>query len=221
VTLIVSLLGGESTGKSTLARNLAQYLARHTPLSVASVPEHLRQWCAEQGRAPMAHEQAALADDQTRLIRAAASLGPDLVIADTTSLVIAAYSEQYFNDTRLLAPAIEDLRGSALILLMGLDLPWVADGLFRESPQVRDTTDAILRRELQSAGLPFQTLYGHGTARLRHALAAIGLLLGVPLVETDPNLTQGRVPWQCDTCSDPACEHRLFTALLQATRPPT
>ena len=108
-----------------------------------------------------------------------------------------------------------------LILLMGLDLPWVADGLFRESPQVRDTTDAIVRRELQSAGLPFQTLYGHGTARLRHALAAIGLLLGVPLVETDPNLTQGRVPWQCDTCSDPACEHRLFTALLQPTRPPT
>jgi HTH-type transcriptional repressor of NAD biosynthesis genes len=56
---------------------------------------------------------------------------------------------------------------------------------------------------------------------LQQALAAIGPLVGLSLVESQTNLTQGRVPWNCDACSDPACEHRLFTALLQTASPPT
>jgi HTH-type transcriptional repressor of NAD biosynthesis genes len=222
VTLIVSLLGGESTGKSTLARALAQHLSRHTSLRVTNVPEHLRQWCVAHGRAPLAHEQAALADAQTRLILAAEVEGPDVVIADTTALVIAAYSEQYFHDRSLWPSALDhQRRGHRLNLLMGLDLPWVADGLFRDGPAAREATDAHLRHALQTAGLSFQTIYGQGPARLHQALAAIGPQLGLALIDTDPNLTVGRVPWRCDNCSDPACEHRLFTALLPTARPPT
>ena len=28
-------------------------------------------------------------------------------------------------------------------------------------------------------------------------------------------LNEGRTPWLCEKCSDPDCEHRLFTGLLQ------
>jgi hypothetical protein len=83
---------------------------------------------------------------------------------------------------------------------------------------VRDAIDTLLRRELQAAGLPFQTVYGRGDARLHQALAAISPLLGNSLVETDPALTQGRVTWNCEKCSDPDCEHRLFTPLLKKPR---
>lgn len=217
MTLIVTLLGGESTGKTSLARSIQQQLSQHTSLRTVCVPENLRQWCTLAGRAPQAHEQAALAEEQHRLIVAATQglPAPDVVIADTTPLVIAAYSELYFNDSSLLPAAITHQRGYHLTLLMGLDLPWVPDGLFRESPAVRDATDTILRRELQAAGLPFQTIYGKDAARLHQALEAVGPLLGNSLVEADPVLAQGRVAWNCEKCSDPECEHRLFTDLIK------
>jgi HTH-type transcriptional regulator, transcriptional repressor of NAD biosynthesis genes len=214
MALTVTLLGGESTGKSSLAQALQQALETRG-LATRLVPEHLRQWCEAQGRAPRAEEQAALAAEQARLIEQA-SRAPEVavVIADTAPLVIAAYSELYFNDTSLFPAALELQRFVDLTLLMGLDLPWVADGLFRDSPAIRDATDAILRRELQAAGLPFQTIHGRGDARLQQALRAVGSALGRPLADAQPEWGAGRVAWSCDRCSDSACEHLLFSRLL-------
>ena len=211
--LTVALLGGESSGKSTLARQLHQALAAEG-IHATLVPEHLRQWCGQAGRAPLAHEQAMLAAEQTRAIDAACTAGVGVVIADTTALMVAAYSELYFQDSSLWPDAIAAQRRMGLTLLMGLDLPWVADGLFRDSPAIREATDALLRRELQGAGLAFQTIYGQGTQRLRSAMRAVGAALGRELVPDDAPLREGTGRWQCDACSDPDCEHRLFSALL-------
>jgi HTH-type transcriptional repressor of NAD biosynthesis genes len=211
----VALLGGESSGKTSLATALHRVLNEQHGIRTACVPEHLRAWCAAMGRAPLAHEQAAIANEQSRLIQAAAQRpGVDLVIADTTALMVAAYSELYFQDSALLAPALAAQGSYGLTLLMGLDLPWQADGLFRESPAVRDATDTLLRRELQRAGIAFQTVCGQDEARLTQALRAIGTALDRPLVHEDPALSTGLRPWSCENCSDPECEHRLFTGLL-------
>jgi nicotinamide riboside kinase len=208
--LRVALLGGESSGKSTLAQQLhtaliAQGIAAHT------VPEHLRTWCEAAGRAPHAHEQAAIAAEQTRLINEAHA---EVVIADTTALVVAAYSELYFEDRSLWPAAIAAQRSMGLTLLMGLDLPWQSDGFLRDSPAVREATDALLRRELQAAGIAFQTVYGQDSQRLQAALGAIGNALGRALLPDNPTLRDGTGRWQCEACSDPDCEHRLFRALL-------
>jgi nicotinamide riboside kinase len=218
VTLTVTLLGGESTGKSSLAHALQAHLEQADGLRSRLVPEHLRQWCEAKGRAPRADEQQGVAAEQTRLIHAAAQApGVQVVVADTTALVVAAYSAHYFNDRSLLPEALDDQRNFGLTLLMGLDLPWRADSLFRESVAVRDTIDTILRHELQAAQIPFQTIYGHGPDRLKQALRTVGSRLGRALVPGDPNLSEGRVPWNCEKCSDPACEHRLFTRLVRGT----
>lgn len=215
MAVCVALLGGESSGKSTLATALQRHLTEHHGLHAVCVPEHLRAWCEARGRAPHAHEQAAIADEQTRLIdRAIQAPGVDVVIADTTALMVAAYSALYFQDSALLAPSLATQARYGLTLLMGLDLPWTPDGLFRDSPAVRDATDGLLRRELQGAGIAFQTVYGHGDTRLRQALRAVGTALRRPLVQDDPALANGLRPWSCDNCSDPDCEHRLFTGLL-------
>jgi HTH-type transcriptional repressor of NAD biosynthesis genes len=215
VPLTVALLGGESTGKSTLAQALHQHLEHSAGLRCVRVPEQLRHWCEAHGRAPWAHEQAARAAEQSHLIdQAAASQGVDIVLADTTALVVAAYSAHYFQDSSLFSAALAAQRRCDLTLLMGLDLPWQADGLFRDSPAVRDAIDALLRRELDAAGLPYQTVYGQGPARMQQALRAIGRALGRALVAEDPGQAQGHRPWTCDSCSDPVCEHRLFSRLL-------
>ena len=212
--LTVSLLGGESSGKSTLARQLNEHLTG-AGIRTALVDEHLRSWCEAAGRAPYAHEQAELAREQTRRIDAAAQGGAQVVIADTTAVMVAVYSEWYFQDTGLWPDALAAQRRLDLTLLMGLDLPWVPDGLFRDSPTVREVCDAILRRELQGAGIGFTPVYGQNEARLQAALRVVGARLGVPLVSADPAWEQGTGRWSCENCSDPDCEHKLFTGLLR------
>lgn len=215
MALTVTLLGGESSGKTTLAQALVGQLNRQN-ISATLVSEHLRTWCEHHGRAPLAHEQAQRADEQTQAIATAASTpGTRVVIADTTAMVVAAYSELYFEDRSLWPSVIEQQRTYGLTLLMGLDLPWVPDGLFRDGPALRKATDALLRRELQAAGMAFQTLYGPLETRVEQALRTLGPLLGRTLATEDPAWSQGRRPWNCEKCSAPDCEHRLFTQLLQ------
>lgn len=208
----IALLGGESSGKTHLAHALTAALTERGWPAVR-VDEHLRDWCTQAGRAPRAEEQAGIAAEQTRRIDAARRPGV-VVVADTTALVVAAYSAHYFNDDSLWPAALDAQRHVDCTLLMGLDLPWQADGLFRESPAVRDAIDARLRRALQDAGLAFQTIYGQGPRRLAAALAALQPHLGSALVPDDERLRHGTGRWQCEACSDPGCEHRLFSALL-------
>ena len=209
----VALLGGESSGKTTLGVALAQHL-NALGITTTLVPEHLRAWCELEGRAPLAQEQAGIAQEQTRWIDAAANSGAQVVVVDTTALVVSAYSELVFNDTSLHAPALAQQRRIRLTLLMGLDFPWQADGLFREGPAARAAIDAVLRRELHAAGIAFQTVYGSPAERLTHALRAVGVQLGRSLVAGDPLLETGSGRWTCENCSDPECERRLFSGLL-------
>lgn len=75
-------------------------------------------------------------------------------------------------------------------------------------------TDAQLRSALLQAGVAFQIVHGQDAVRVQQALRAIGNQIGRSLVNEDPALAEGRGRWSCDNCSDPDCEHRLFTGLL-------
>lgn len=224
--MIISLLGGESSGKSSLAAELTVVARASLSHPVSLVPEYLREWCERKGRAPLQHEQAEIADEQGLRIRSALER-PDadganssLVIADTTPAIVAAYSELYFQDNSLWDAALAFQRECDLTLLMGLDIPWVPDGLFRDNPSIRLATDDLLRRRLNDAGIAFQTVYGKGPDRLRNALRLISPTLQQhypdieSMVQTSAELTEGRGSWNCEACSDPDCEHRLFTRLM-------
>lgn len=216
----VALLGAESTGKSRLAQDLSEQLRTQHGLCVDMVTEHLRSWCEQHGRAPVQHEQTALAHTQSQLIaQVRAKPGVQVVVADTTALMVAAYSEQYFNDLSLWPRALADHSICDLTLLMGLDLPWVDDGLCRDSPAARQTTDSILRARLAQAGVTYQTVYGQGNDRTSQALRAVSARMGLTLTTQDPFWEQGRRPWNCEKCSDPACEHRLFRDLIAQRQP--
>src|SRR4051812_26751460 len=96
---VVALLGAESTGKTTLAHELGAALAT-SGCRVAVVEEYLREFCDRAERTPRIDEQRAIADEQSRRIAAAAATH-ELVIADTSALMIAVYSDQVFGDTTL------------------------------------------------------------------------------------------------------------------------
>jgi nicotinamide riboside kinase len=203
---VIALLGAESTGKTTLARELADAL-RAEGHDVGLVAEYLREFCERHARTPLAHEQASIAAEQTRRI-AEAARAHDIVIADTTALMIAVYSEQVFGDRSLYAQAEETQRGYALTLLTALDLPWLPDGLQRDGPQVREPVTAQVRASLSRAGVAYSVVSGTGPARLASALAAVrhALQSSVDVEEAAPIRWQ----WTCERCGDVDCERHLL-----------
>ena len=209
MALTVTLLGGESSGKTALAQSLMTTLERQHGLCCVGVDEGLRRWCLQHGRTPRAHEQAAIAAHQSERIDIAAHTpGVDVVVADTSALMTAAYSEQYFQDTGLWASALQLQARYTHTWLMGLDAPWQADGAWRDGPAARATTDALLRQRLGHAGVAYATLWGALDERLAQALHALKRPLGLDL--PDGAERDGRRTWRCEHCADPDSEHRLF-----------
>lgn len=176
--LIVAVLGAESTGKTTLARALAERLAAQTGQRCTWVQEHLRQWCDELGRTPRRDEQAGIAVAQTALIDNAAR-SHEVVICDTTALMTAVYSHTVFGDDSLDQLALSAHARCTLTLVTALDLPWQADGLQRDGPQVREPVDLRLRALLAAGRCRWSLVSGQGPARVDAALSACQPLLKV------------------------------------------
>lgn len=206
---VIALLGAESTGKSELALALAEAL-RARGLQATAVLEYLREFCDRAGRTPRVDEQAAIADEQWRRIEAAAADG-HIVLADTTPLMTAVYSEHVFGDQSLYPAALARQRRCLATLVTGLDLPWEPDGLQRDGAHVRAPIDARLRAALQDAGLSYGVIYGAGEARIAAALAALATPLGLaPAATSEPDRP---LRLRCFDCVMPGCEHLLFTRL--------
>jgi nicotinamide riboside kinase len=206
--LRIALLGAESTGKTTLCEALAAAL-RQRGHRVLVVPEVLREWCTREGRAPRPHENLAIAHEQERRVDHAAGQA-DIVIADTTALMVAIYGAMLFDGDPLHRFALERQRTYQLTLVTGLDLPWTPDGLQRDPAHAREPVDALVRELLAKAGIAYRVIYGRGDDRVRHAVSPVLELLDArpPVPERERRWT-----WACERCSDPECEHRLFAAL--------
>jgi nicotinamide riboside kinase len=202
----IALLGAESTGKTQLSQEIAGHYRRNG-LRAEVVAEVLREWCAREGRTPRPEEQLPIAREQERRVDDAAARA-DVVIADTTAVMVAIYSAMLFKDGSLLRFAIERQRTYDVTLVTGLDIPWVADGLQRDGPHVREPIDAQVRQVLADARVPYRVVYGTGPHRVANALAAVD----AGLREQAPARAWA---WNCEKCSDPECEHRLFTGLLR------
>ena len=172
---VVVLLGAESTGKTTLAGEIGAALVARG-LRVEVVAEVLREFCDRHGRTPRRDEQAAIAAAQTARIGAAAA-SAEVVVADTSALMIAVYSDFVFGDASLYADALAAQQRIDLTLVTALDLPWRADGLQRDGAHVREPVDALLRRALARAGIAAATIAGTGAERRDAALRAIDVAL--------------------------------------------
>jgi nicotinamide riboside kinase len=216
--LKIAILGAESTGKSELVKQLLQHFLA-LEKSVQHVPEYLRTWCDQNKRTPRKDEQLAIATEQIRQINSASTY--DLLLADTTALTVAVYSELLFKDASLYDMAIAHQRAFDATLLMGLDLPWVADGIQRDGAHMREPVDTALRAALCCGGIQFQVVYGMGESRLQNALRCFNSAFeGTEDSESDntsmdQNRPQRLRNWVCERCSDPVCEHRLFRDLIR------
>jgi nicotinamide riboside kinase len=204
---VIALLGAESTGKTTLAHQIAATLGAEGH-DVALVEEYLREFCVQQGRTPRVHEQRQVADEQTRRIDEAAQQHA-VVIADTTALMVAVYSDMVFLDRSLYTSAAAAHARCDLTLLTALDLPWIADGLQREGPHVREPVDRLVRAALQAAQLPYAVIAGSGERRVAAAMQAVRHSLQASSA-ADESAANPRWQWVCERCGDANCERHLL-----------
>ena len=156
----IAILGAESTGKSTLAQDLAR--RRGAPW----VPEYLREFVEREARTPREEEQVGIAFTQVAREEQAAAQARELLFCDTTPLMTMLYSQHYWGrvDTRLAQLALA--RDYALTLVTAPDTPWEPDGLQRESEQVRQRIHAQLLETLAALERPYVLVRGTAGERV-------------------------------------------------------
>jgi nicotinamide riboside kinase len=138
---LISVVGGESTGKSTLAAALADLLP------AVIVTEFLRDWVKARGRVPLPAEQASVmaahrASEESALLRADRT-GKPWVVSDSGPLMTAVYSLQYYDDAALLPQALEWTAQCDTVVWCQDDFPWQPDPQ-RDGPHARAGSQRVL-----------------------------------------------------------------------------
>jgi len=74
--------------------------------------------------------------------------------------------------------------------------------------------DSRLRQLLDARAQPYAVVYGDDVAQRVHS--AVQAIAHRQQVVRNPPPGHAAWQWQCEKCSDAACEHRLFSGLMKA-----
>lgn len=165
----IVLIGAESTGKSTLAKALAEHF--NAPLS----NEYVRHYVDQVQRELSAEDLTPIARGQLAAEDVACAAAKDLVIHDTNILSSIIYAKHYFGISLDWVDHAFAERDYTLYLLCLPDIPWIADDGQRESPESREQLHTIFKATLDELDLPYVEIGGSAEARISSAIAAIGI----------------------------------------------
>jgi len=175
----VVLVGAESTGKTTLARTLAEhfqtrfvaeYGREHWEQKVAGLTmnDPLPAWSDE--------EFVHIAREQQRRENEAARTANKLLICDTNAFATGTWYERYRGQRHPVVDAIGQQDKADLYLLTAPDVPFVQDG-FRDGEKIRDWMHQRFAEQLALSSMPHVLLSGTFTKRNQQAIAAVKALL--------------------------------------------
>ena len=170
----VVVTGPESTGKTTLAKRLAELA------NTEWVPEGSRVYAERKGGAltaddvaPIAREHIALAD--TASVREHVA-GAPLLVFDTDLVSTIIYARHYYGAVPDWIERAERARRGDLYLLCDVDVPWVADGV-RDQPVNREEMFALFADALERRRAPVVVVRGDWDERWSIARAAVEPLI--------------------------------------------
>lgn len=160
------LFGPESTGKTTLAEQLAEHY------DTVWVPEFSRFYQVQKGSDCDLSDVTPIVQGQLQWEQEARAQANGLLICDTDLLETKVYSEAY-NGT---CPAwlLENVQAHTgdLYLLTSIDLPWIPDGI-RNRPHEREAFYQRFEQELLQRQLSFVPISGNHQERFQKAVQAI------------------------------------------------
>ena len=166
----IAIIGPESTGKSTLCGQLADYF------QTSWVPEYARTFLHQHGSAYNYDDLLSIAKGQVALEeKALSSVSPgSRVFIDTEMYVMKVWSEFVFDKCH--SWILNKAAGSTydMYLLCNIDLPWVKDEL-REYPEI-STRKKLYKHYLDilvNQSVPWSVISGNYDERFKKAVTAI------------------------------------------------
>lgn len=168
----VCVVGAESTGKTTLAQDLAAHF------DTVWVPEYGREYSARKLAAGGGHdfrpeEFAHIAARQCASEDEAARRANKLLVCDTDAFATSVWHRRYLGAR---SPEVEGLaarhRRPDLYLLTDVNTPFVQDGT-RDGEHVRGWMHETFVEELRAQGRPFRRVSGARGERLRQSIGYI------------------------------------------------
>jgi len=171
----VVLTGGECTGKTTLARDLAaRWKTAWAPEAAREVALARRVALGPEDVPVIARAHVRLADEAAR---AAEDAGRTVVFLDQDLLSTVVYAKHYYGSCPSWIERLAAERRGDLYLFCRPDLPWAADGV-RDRPEAREEIHALFASALEEAGVRVVDVAGRGAAREALATAAVAEALG-------------------------------------------
>ena len=165
----IALVGPESTGKSTLSKELAAYY------KTSWVEEYARAYIDQLNRPYRKHDIEEIAKGQIETEKMQARSANKILICDTNLIVIKIWSEHKYGS----CPdwIVEEISKSDydLHLLTYVDIPWKEDPQ-REHPDKRDYFYKKYKKELEFWNLRYVEIRGDIKERLSNAVSAINAL---------------------------------------------
>ena len=171
----IVLFGPESTGKTTLAAQLAKHY------NTLWVPEFMREyleekWAKKEGMivprdlVPIAKGQL---DSEIQAIQKV----ENLLVCDTDILQLKVYSEYYYDGfcPGMIKNEIKS-QNNRFYLLTYIDIPWEED-ILRDRPHKREEMFTIFERELKKQKRPYKILKGTQDERMKMAIETVDGLL--------------------------------------------
>ena len=171
----VVLFGPESSGKTTLSRQLARYY--HTVWAPEFAREYLQNKWNNERKTCEAEDLIPIAIGQMKLENKLAKRADKILICDTDLLETKVYSEEFYGgfvDEKLDKAANENQYD--LYLLTYIDTPWEEDDL-RDRPEQRLEMFNAFETALKKHNRPYILLKGDRETRLNKATEAIDKII--------------------------------------------
>lgn len=164
----ICIYGPESTGKSTLATNLAERF------QTEYVPEVAREFITSNDFT--VDDIISIADAHHRRIQQKLKTANKILICDTDVITTQIYCRHYLNIVPDILYDIETIIKYDKYFLMDIDVPWIADGL-RDLGNRREDMMQVFRNELIQRGIKFTTVRGDYQKREGIVANEIALML--------------------------------------------
>lgn len=171
----VVLFGPESTGKTTLSKQLARYY--NTVWAPEFAREYLQKKWNNERKTCEADDIIPIAIGQMEIENRLSKKADKILICDTDLLETKVYSEEYYGgfvDPILDKAAKENTYD--LYLLTFIDTPWEEDDL-RDRPELRREMFDAFENTLKKYNRPYLLLEGNKETRLKTAVNAIDKII--------------------------------------------
>ncbi len=171
----VVLFGPESTGKTTLSRQLARHY------NTVWAPEYAREFLQDkwnnERKTCEQEDLIPIAEGQMNLENSLAKKADKILICDTDLLETKVYSEEYYGgfvDPKLDEAALNN--SYDIYFLTYIDTPWEEDDL-RDRPELREEMFTAFKNTLEKYNKAYVLLKGDKETRFKKATAVIDELI--------------------------------------------